>query len=285
MRVAPSSAIYMSNLDERTVQSFGREWSRFDQSEVQEAELSSIFEQYFRLFPWQRIPPEAKGFDAGCGSGRWARFVAPRVGVLNCVDASPEALEVAKRNLQPFKNSVFHQCSVMNLPFAENSMDFGYSLGVLHHVPDTEASLAACARVLKKGAPFLVYLYYAMDNRPWWFRSLWRASNGIRHLVAALPEKPKNIVCDTIALTVYWPLARFAKAAEFFGGRVSNFPLASYRNRSLYTMRTDSRDRFGTPLEQRFSASQIREMMEAAGLTEVRLADTEPYWCAVGFKA
>ncbi len=277
--------MYMSNLDQRTVQSFGREWSRFDQSEVQEAELSSIFEQYFQLFPWHLLPPGAKGFDAGCGSGRWACFVAPRVGVLNCVDASPEALEVAKRNLQSFKNSVFHQCSVTDLPFEENSMDFGYSLGVLHHVPNTEAALAACVKTLKKGAPLLIYLYYAMDNRPWWFRSLWRVSNGLRHLVAALPEKSKNVVCDTIALTVYWPLARLAKSVEFFGRDVSNFPLASYRKRSFYTMRTDSRDRFGTPLERRFSAPQIRNMMEAAGLTEVRLADSEPYWCAVGLKA
>ena len=275
----------MSNLDERTVQSFGREWSRFDQSEVQEAELRSIFEQYFQLFPWHRLPDDAKGFDAGCGSGRWARFVAPRVGVLNCVDASPEALEVAKRNLQPFSNSVFHQCSVMNLPFAENSMDCGYSLGVLHHVPNTEAALAACVKALRKGAPLLVYLYYALDNRPCWFRSLWRVSNSLRHLVANLPEKLKNMVCDTIALTVYWPMARFAKVVGFFGWDVSNLPLAGYRHRSLYTMRTDSRDRFGTPLERRFSASEIRSMMEAAGLTEVRLSDAEPYWCAVGLKA
>ena len=43
MRLDPSSTIYMSNLDQRTVQSFGREWSRFDQSEVQEAELSSMW--------------------------------------------------------------------------------------------------------------------------------------------------------------------------------------------------------------------------------------------------
>jgi hypothetical protein len=50
-------------------------------------------------------------------------------------------------------------------------------------------------------------------------------------------------------------------------------------------MRTDARDRFGTPLEQRFSRAQIREMCNAAGLVDLRLSPRAPYWCAVGFKA
>ena len=49
-------------------------------------------------------------------------------------------------------------------------MDFGYSLGVLHHLEDTQAGMAACVRKLKPGAPFLVYIYYALENRPIWFR-------------------------------------------------------------------------------------------------------------------
>ena len=49
-------------------------------------------------------------------------------------------------------------------------------------------------------------------------------------------------------------------------------------------MRTDSRDRFGTPLEQRFSRQEIQVMMEAAGLGEVRFSERAPYWCAVGIK-
>jgi hypothetical protein len=49
-------------------------------------------------------------------------------------------------------------------------------------------------------------------------------------------------------------------------------------------MRTDARDRFGTPLEKRFRMHEIREMMTQAGLVEVRLSDLPPYWCALGIK-
>ena len=58
-------------------------------------------------------------------------------------------------------------------------MDFGYSLGVLHHIPDTCAGIKACARLLKRGGPFLVYLYYAFDNRAIAFL----LSDGIHHVV------------------------------------------------------------------------------------------------------
>ena len=49
-------------------------------------------------------------------------------------------------------------------------------------------------------------------------------------------------------------------------------------------MRTDSRDRFGTPLEQRFTRQQIADMMQAAGLQEITFSESAPFWCACGIK-
>ena len=49
-------------------------------------------------------------------------------------------------------------------------------------------------------------------------------------------------------------------------------------------MRTDSRDRFGTPLEQRFTKQQIKSYMERSGLIDIKFSDNAPYWCAVGIK-
>ncbi len=50
-------------------------------------------------------------------------------------------------------------------------------------------------------------------------------------------------------------------------------------------MRTDARDSFGTPLEQRFTRAQIRQMCIAAGLVNLRFSPRAPFWCVVGFKA
>lgn len=272
------------NLDSRTVDSFGDEWSRFDQEAIQGGEAQSIFEEYFRVFPWDALPANPSGFDMGCGSGRWARLVAPRVGRLHCIDPSA-ALDVARRTLGELDNVVFHQASVDDGVLPDASQDFGYSLGVLHHVPDTAAAIHSCVRMLKPGAPFLVYLYYRFDNRSPGYRMLWSVSDWMRRRVSRLPSKAKHLLTDLLALAAYLPLARGALLAEKWGIDVRGWPLAYYRDRSWYTMRTDSRDRFGTPLEQRFTRNEIQAMMEAAGLESVVFSEAAPFWCAVGVRS
>jgi hypothetical protein len=80
-------------------------------------------------------------------------------------------------------------------------------------------------------------------------------------------------------------VSRAALLAETLGADVASFPLAYYRKRSFYTLRTDALDRFGTRLEQRFSKDQIRRMMEDAGLTQIEFSSGAPFWCAVGRRA
>ena len=273
----------MNNLDPNTVNSFGDEWSRFDQSRISFDEAARLFGDYFDIFPWATLPENSVGFDMGCGTGRWARFVAPRVGRLHCIEPSL-ALDVARRNLSEFKNIEFHCASVANSGLPPASQDFGYCLGVLHHVPDTAAGISSCAELLKPEAPFLIYLYYAFDKRPLWFRALWRVSDVMRRVIIRLPAEGKHVVTNVIAALVYWPFAKASKFIERFGVNVKGIPLSSYRNCSFYTMCTDSRDRFGTPIEQRFTREQIESMMRSAGFKNIKFSEKSPYWCAVGIK-
>jgi SAM-dependent methyltransferase len=272
------------NLDSKTVDGFGDEWARFDQSGASASDILALFEAYFRIFPWSKLPPDAKGFDLGCGSGRWARLVAPRVGTLHCIDASADALAVAKRNLAALPNCELHHASVDSIPLADSSMDFGYSLGVLHHVPETLDGIKACVAKLKPGAPFLLYLYYAFDNRPGWFRAVWMASDVGRRIVSRLPPTGRYVASQALAAGVYYPVARIAALLERVGVPVDAMPLSAYRHRGFYVMRNDALDRFGTRLEQRFTADEIAKMMAQAGLERIEISDSLPFWCAVGFK-
>lgn len=274
-----------TNADAKTVSGFGDEWTRFDQSQLQSEEHQELFERYFHIFPWDKLPENARGFDMGCGSGRWAKKVAARVGHLHCVDASPDALNVAKNNLKSQTNCTCVQGSFENIPLENGSMDFGYSLGVLHHIPDTPAGLRACVQKLKPGAPFLLYIYYAFDNRSPAFRLLWKLSDVLRRVVSRLPMRSRYLASQAIAIWVYYPFARIARFLEKRGLNVESFPLSYYRDTSFYTMRTDALDRFGTRLEKRFTRRQIEQMMKAAGLERIRFSDDVPFWCAVGFKS
>lgn len=276
----------VSNADFKTIESFGREWSRFDQASLAIDEAERLFNQYFSIFPWDLLPPDGGiGVDVGCGSGRWAKFVAPRVKRLHLVDASSNALRVARRNLAELGNVEYRAADVGALPFAQESLDFAYSLGVLHHTPDTEFGVKTIAAALKPGAPFLLYLYYAFDNRPGFYRALWRVSDVMRHIVSHLPSWGKFAVADAVAALVYWPFARAGRVLEMGNSLPSAWPLAFYRRCPFYVMRTDALDRFGTPLEKRFTKSEIEQMLRSAGFETVRFSEAPPFWCAVGIKA
>ncbi|MDA7476493.1 class I SAM-dependent methyltransferase [Candidatus Pelagibacter ubique] len=273
----------MKNLDKKTIKSFGDEWTHFDQSGMKNEEAYKIFKSYFSLFPWKKLPKFSEGFDMGCGSGRWAKFMAPKVGLLNCIEPSI-AIKVAKNNLKEFNNIRYHKKTLANSGLKRNSQDFGYSLGVLHHVPNTKLGISSCVSLLKPGAPFLLYIYYYFDNRPLWFKYLWILSNFIRFFISKLPKFLKFLICDTIALLVYYPFARFVFLTEKFGLRLENFPLHFYRSKSFYSMRTDARDRFGTPLEKRFSKKEIHKMMQISGLEKITFKKNAPFWTAIGYK-
>jgi SAM-dependent methyltransferase len=276
----------LTRLETRVVESFGDEWRRFDQSGMNAVEREAIFADYFGIFPWHRLPSSGgTGVDIGCGSGRWAAVVAPRVARLLLIDPSETALAVARGNLRGVGNVAFERASVDALPIPQRSLDFAYALGVLHHVPDTVAAVRAIAATLKPGAPFLIYLYYAFDNRPFWYRALWRFADTARRAIARLPHGLRYLVTEVIAATCYWPLARLACALEQRSALPANWPLAYYRDKSFYVMRNDARDRFGTALERRFTRRQIASMLASAGFEEVTFADGPPYWCATGVKS
>ena len=272
------------NVNLQVISDFGNEWTKFNQSILKMEEVVKAFDGYFKIFPWERLGNNVQGFDLGCGSGRWAQLVAPKVKKLYCIDPSEKALDVAKFNLKNFKNIEFINASVEYIPLQDNSMDFGYSLGVLHHISDTQKGIQACVEKLKVGAPLLLYLYYAFDNKPKWFKIIWQVSDWLRKIIARLPFKIKYLITQFIAVVIYYPVARTALLLEVVGIEIDNFPLSAYRNQRLYVMRTDALDRFGTRLEKRFTAEEIKVMMEMAGLVNVEIGDTHPYWCAIGYK-
>jgi SAM-dependent methyltransferase len=271
------------NVDQAVVADFGDEWHAFNQSLLTDDERRNQFDSYFAIFPWWTISVKSTGFDAGCGSGRWAVLMAQRVGHLHCIEPS-SAIDVARHNLRHLTNCSFHRNTIDDMPLEDQSMDFGYSLGVLHHLPDTQQGIVDAVRKLKPGAPFLVYIYYAFDNQPKWYIFLWRISDVARRIISKLPYRLKYLVSQFLAIGVYYPLARIASGLNKVGLSIHSWPLGFYYDKSFYSIRTDALDRFGTRLERRFTKLQIKTMMENAGLERIEFSLEKPFWCAVGFR-
>jgi ubiquinone/menaquinone biosynthesis C-methylase UbiE len=263
-----------TNLDSETVASFGDEWKAFH--DFSQEEIQSIGDDYFDLVTFDTSTFNV--LDVGCGSGRWALYMAPRVKLIEAIDPSM-AIWVAKDLLKPYSNTRITHASVDNLPFADNSFDLVYSLGVLHHIPDTQAAIHDCFRKTKSGGYFLLYLYYSLDNRGVLFKLVFKTSNALRRIISKFPPSLKKVVCDIIASMIYWPLARFSGLVALFSTKFASIiPLSYYRKTSFFIMRNDALDRFGTPLEKRFSKTEIQQMLQLAGFTNIKFSTKEPFW-------
>ena len=273
-----------NSIDQKVIKDFGDEWVSFDQSSIKNEDLVKAFDQYFQIFPKKFLNKNMEGFDMGCGSGRWSKIIAPLVKKLNCIDPSLEALNVAKKNLINHSNINFHNKGVNEKILEHDSQDFGYCLGVLHHITDTQEGIKSCYNLLKKNSPFLLYLYYRFDNKPYWFKIIWKLSDYIRKLISKLPFRLKKIITFLIALTIYFPLARFAKFLNSINVNISNFPLSDYKDKTFYFMATDSLDRFGTKLEKRFTKKEITEMLVKAGFVDISFSEDIPYWVVLAWK-
>lgn len=273
-----------TNLDQNTVTSFGEEWLKFNAFTPEE--ISVAGNQYFDIVDESILNKNTTVLDLGCGSGRWTKFVARKVKLVEAVDPS-NAVFSAHHITKNEKNVRVTQGSVSNIPFNDNTFDFVICLGVLHHIPNTQQALIDVVKKLKKGGTILLYLYYNLDNRGTGYRLIFKLSTIFRLLISKMPKTLKKITCDLIAVFIYMPLVLIVRFFELlFGNKkwTKKIPLSYYRDKSFNIIRNDALDRFGTPLEQRFSKKEITEMMEISGLKNIVFSDNEPYWHCTGQK-
>jgi SAM-dependent methyltransferase len=269
------------NIDKKVVDEFGEEWLKFN--EFTDKLIKEAAEEYFDIIDEKIVNKNIYALDIGCGSGRWTKYLSSKTGFIEAVDPS-NAIFAADKLLREVANVRLTKASVDTLPFPDETFDFAMSIGVLHHIPDTQQALNDCVKKVKKGGHFYVYLYYNLDKRGWLFTGLFKLSDALRSWICRLPGGLKKIICDVLAVTIYLPFVLWVKFLFFLGFTklAKEMPLSAYHNKSFFIIRNDSLDRFGTRLEQRFSAKQVIEMMKNAGLTNIIISPGVPYYHAVG---
>lgn len=250
--------------------SFGEEWllySSFLPEHVEE------FEAYFDLISLNELNDKLV-LDLGCGSGRWSSMIADYCETVVAIDFS-DAIYAAEANLAGKENVLLIRADVTDLPFADDCSDFLFSLGVLHHL---DQPCLPVARDLMRLAPEgLFYLYYNLDNRPWYFRSLLAAVSRARHSLRHVrSDVARERISKGIAIGVYRPLVGLGDAFDVLRIPVTVPLHSTYKGKSIRRIEQDAYDRFFTSIEQRVTREEI--VSEFASMGSLQISPGEPFW-------
>lgn len=104
-----------------------------------------------RIITAMALSLDQRVLEIACGPGIVAQAVAPLVGELVCIDATPQMLTLAKQRLGSSgqSNVTFMEAFAEQLPFGSAEFDLIVTRLSFHHFADIQAVLSECRRILR----------------------------------------------------------------------------------------------------------------------------------------
>jgi SAM-dependent methyltransferase len=240
------------------VQNFGFEWNihaktQLDNTDSDESERTFRTKTGFtpELLRGKRV------LDVGCGMGRFSDVASRWGATVVGIDLS-RAVDAAQRNIGARENVHIAQADIFQLPFREGTFDFIFSIGVLHHTPNTKAAFDNLPKLLRKNGKIAIWLYTSYGGSQWRFSDIYRIFT---------PQLPKRLLYSLSYTAV--PLYYVYKV-PFIGlllrwiFPVSNHPKAEWRV-------LDTFDWYSPQYQWKHSYEEVFPWFEAHGLKEIRV--------------
>lgn len=251
----------------RTLRAFGDEWQRFP----------ALLEVHQGIFDWYFEGPEPvqwsglRVLDAGCGMGRWLHFARKAGAEIVGMDVSPAIDVAAAREGQ---RADFVQADLRFPPFAPESFDLVYSLGVVHHLEEPLQGVRALAKLVRPGGELRLYVYRTLEDEPLWKRLIFGAVTALRHVTTRLPYGAVHAVSWLVAAAAtplfLWP--RRILRSWVLGDRLTrNLPLVHYADVPFRMVVSEQFDRLVAPIEGRFRRSDVESWLRSVGFEVVAI--------------
>jgi SAM-dependent methyltransferase len=247
--------------------SFGYQWQQFQRTQLDHANRNLSEGDFIRKTGLK--PEDLSGklvLDVGCGMGRFAE-VATRWGArVVGVDLSAAA-EVAAKNLAD-RDFVAFQADVFSLPFAPESFDCIYSMGVLHHTPDCEKAVKVLPQYLRPGGTLAVWLYSGYNK---WYRF----SDHYRRITHRLsPRALHNFF--RVAVPFFYGLDRGLRLLPLVGKPVAGvvhhvFPVNFHRDPEIRVL--DTLDWYSPKYQSKHTYEQVFRWFESCGLERLTVGE------------
>ncbi|WP_339731879.1 methyltransferase domain-containing protein [uncultured Gimesia sp.] len=243
--------------------SFGLQWNKYEVAHDDEDRATFAAKTGLELGELNGL----KILDAGCGGGRYCKVAAEAGGNVFGADHTT-AVEKAQTLCSHLSNVQLVQADLKHLPFAPESFDFVFSIGVMHHDKDTRAVFDAVARMVKPGGRYSVWLY---RKNQWWQEGI---NSGLRKITTKMaPDK----------------LEPWCRLGAWLGGvpvinkilnKVVNF--SNHPNRENRVC--DTFDWFAPAYQYHHTTAELKSWFEQAGFEDLKVLPPEKTgtfyrWC------
>jgi SAM-dependent methyltransferase len=242
------------------VQNFGFEWNIHARTQLDSAS-SDESDRTFRA-KTGFTPEQLQGrrvLDVGCGMGRFSDVASRWGATVVGIDLS-RAVDAAQRNIGGRENVNIAQANIFELPFREETFDFIFSIGVLHHTPSTKAAFDNLPKLLRRNGSIAIWIYTSYDGFQWRFSDLYRRftprmSKRLLHRLAyaAVPLYYAHKV-PVVGLLLRWLLP------------VSNHPKPEWRV-------LDTFDWYSPRYQWKHSYEEVFPWFEEHGLKDIRVLE------------
>lgn len=250
----------MNQIEKQTIDSYSFLWDRGNKrrTATQKTHFEIVQETLKDPLVRNRL-----GLEIGCGPGFDIEYMAAKfpANKFIAIDFSNSIFEVNKR-LKQFDNVQFVRASALDLPFKSGKFDFVYSFGVLHHTINPEKGIGEINRVLNSNAIVSLYLYENHENNKIKFYIL-KYVTLARMITTKTPAKVLYLVCCVLSPIVYVLLSLPAKMLDRIETTrhiANKMPFNFGKN--PFDLIGDLFDRFRTPVEIRYSKSQLTALLK-----------------------
>ena len=228
-----------------------------------------------------------RGIEAGCGNGYDLRILAiryPKVDFFG-IDIS-DGIRNAKEICKGLKNVYLVKASITHLPFKKEVFDFAYSYGVIHHTTSPFGCFAELNNVLKEDSKLTVYLYEKHEKNPAKYYMLIFVKL-VRVFSSRLPKKILYGICFILSPFVFVLFSLPSKLLSLFSSTKPFSDKIPFNfAKGPFSLTGDLYDRFGAPIEHRYSKKETENLFEEAhfGHTSITRAKNIAGWVAWGKK-
>lgn len=240
--------------------SFGYQWTRFSNVQLDSASgLTRSRDTFVTKTRWTTAELAGERIlDAGCGMGRFTEVCCDSGAEVHAVDLS-NAVEVAAQNLRDRKRAHFYQADIFRLPFADESFDRVFSIGVLHHTPDTRGAFHRLVRLVRPGGRIAIWVY----------STKLRAMLGSELLRPVTSRLPRALMLQAakLAIPLYY-VHRFPLI-----GRVTSVLLPTSLEANPTWRWLDTFDWYTPRYQWKHSDDEVVGWFEEAGLVDIRVGE------------